>query len=258
MRNLTTSNVHFRTGEKPGIWFALLIAFCLHLIFLFLPAKKSIPDAENQRTNVELQLVKFTPPPEQQPLPDQPAEIIPAPTEPAVEQPFPEPPESMATAQSEPEPPIPTPGPAPNDQTNDLENLSKAEKDRLTHSILARQFISEESATDKIFGKQVILQIDDPQKEFHIPVRQDMISMLDQPMPEVPFAYTPGLVRFAYDPGVKGNLQRFWDVITPEFGWRTKNGTKVECVWLLVIAACGWQSLPTAVSARHLPANHSQ
>jgi hypothetical protein len=68
-----------------------------------------------------------------------------------------------------------------------------------------------------------------------------MIAMLDQPMQKVPFAYTPGLVKFAYAPGVKGDLQRFWDVITPEFGWRTKNGTEFRCVWVLIIGGCGWK-----------------
>jgi hypothetical protein len=65
--------------------------------------------------------------------------------------------------------------------------------------------------------------------------------MLDQPLPDVPFAYTPDLVYFAYEPGVKGDLQRFWDIITPEFGWRTKYGTEVKCGLLLVIIACGWK-----------------
>ena len=36
------------------------------------------------------------------------------------------------------------------------------------------------------------------------------------------------------------DLQRFWDKLTPEFGWRTKNRTKVQCRWVLVIVACGW------------------
>ena len=65
--------------------------------------------------------------------------------------------------------------------------------------------------------------------------------MLDQPMPDLPFAYTRGLVKFAYDPGLKGDLQRFWDVITPEFGWRTKNGTEFRCIWVLIIGGCGWK-----------------
>jgi hypothetical protein len=78
-------------------------------------------------------------------------------------------------------------------------------------------------------------------KEFHYPVRQNMMTMLDQPVPDLPFAYTPDLIYFAYDPGVKGDLQRMWDAITPEFGWRTDNGTEFKCKWILIIAACGWK-----------------
>ena len=68
-----------------------------------------------------------------------------------------------------------------------------------------------------------------------------MLTMLNRPMQDLPFEYTPGLVHFAYVPGVRGDLQRFWDVITPEFGWRTNNGTEVRCKLLLVVIGCGWK-----------------
>ena len=119
--------------------------------------------------------------------------------------------------------------------------MDELERRELTNSILTRQFITEESVTDKLFGKQVLQQPSEFQKEFHYPVRRSMITMLDQPMQELPFAFTPGLIHFAYDPGVKGDLQRFWNVITPEFGWRTKYGTEVRCTWMLVIVGCGWK-----------------
>jgi len=111
----------------------------------------------------------------------------------------------------------------------------------MTNTILARQFITEESVTDQIFGKQSQQKHTELIKEFHYPVRPDMLVMLKRPMQELPFAYTPGLINFAYEPGVKGDLQRFWDVITPEFGWITDNGTEFKCKWLLVIAGCGWK-----------------
>ncbi len=123
----------------------------------------------------------------------------------------------------------------------DLNTMSKIERRQLTNTILARQFFTEESAVDQLFGKPLPQHNTEIQKEFHYPLRQNMISMLDQPMPEVPFGYTPDLVYFAYEPGVKGDLQRFWDVITPEFGWRTKYGTEVKCILLLVIVGCGWK-----------------
>ena len=119
--------------------------------------------------------------------------------------------------------------------------MSEPEKRLLTSTILARQFITEESATDQLFGKPLQQPGTELYKEFHYPLRPDLLTMLDKPIPDVPFDYTPGLVYFAYDPGVKGDLQRFWDVITPEFGWRTKYGTEVRCVLVLVLVGCGWK-----------------
>ena len=123
----------------------------------------------------------------------------------------------------------------------DLETMNNIERRQLTNTILTRQFFTEESAVDQLFGKPLPQHNTEIQKEFHYTLRQNMISRLDQPLPEVPFAYVSDLVYFAYEPGVKGDLQRFWDVITPEFGWRTKYGTEVKCVLVLVIIGCGWK-----------------
>lgn len=115
------------------------------------------------------------------------------------------------------------------------------EQKLLSATILTRQFISEKPVTEQLFGARLWPDSSEPRREFHYPARPDLLNMLDSPMPDLPFAYTPDLVRFAYDPGVKGDLQRFWDVITPEFGWRTKYGTEVRCKYVLVIVACGWK-----------------
>jgi hypothetical protein len=239
MQNQVISELHFRAGGKPGIWIALLVAFGLHLTILFLPANNTLRVAEKLQTLVELQLVKFTPPSPPAPEPTeatQPPELFPQ-----LPKPVQEPAESLVETRPDPVTADSLPPPLPSELNDNLQHLSQSEVDSLTDSILARQFITEESVTERIFGPQAVMQITDPQKEFHIPERQGMISMLDQPMPTLPFEYTPGLIRFAYDPGVKGDLQRFWDVITPEFGWRTNNGTEFKCVWVLVIAACGWK-----------------
>jgi hypothetical protein len=123
----------------------------------------------------------------------------------------------------------------------DLDSMSEPEKKQLKNTILARQFFTEESAVEQLFGKPLPQHNTEIRKEFHYPLRPDLIAMLDQPLPEMPFAYTPDLVYFAYAPGVKGDFQRFWDVITPEFGWRTKYGTEVKCIMVLVIIGCGWK-----------------
>ena len=119
--------------------------------------------------------------------------------------------------------------------------MTPMEKTLLTHTILSSQFITDEPAADQLFGPVIARYSIETQKEFHYPDKASLVSMLDQPMQELPFAYTPGLIQFAYAPGVKGDLQRFWDVITPEFGWITDHGTEVRCIWVLVIARCGWK-----------------
>ena len=241
-----------RPGSQHAIWTALLIAFGLHFTIFFLPKMNSRPLVGITKPQLELQLLIHKPAPVQPPVAVEPEEFLPPEVESPPETQVRDKPTSMTQAETKTEPVLPRVDPLPNIVIHNVENLDRTEKIRLTSSILASQFITTESATDKIFGKQLARQTEDPQSEFHIPVKRDMNSILDQPLPDMPFAYTSGLVRFAYEPGVKGDFQRFMDKITPEFGWRTKKGTQFKCVWVLVIAACGWKKLPTAVSARHL------
>jgi hypothetical protein len=227
MQDRKQAPVKIRTGNKTGIWLALLAALSMHIIIVFLPLNRQLTVPEPAGTRIEVQLSTFSSPPEPQQ------------TEMEAEPP-------VAEVKPEPQPPRPQPPviasvPKTEDLNARLETIDQLERRKLTNSILTRQFITEESVTDKIFGREVLQQPSEFQKEFHYPVRQSMIAMLDQPMQELPFAYTPGLIHFAYDPGVKGDLQRFWDVITPEFGWRTKYGTEVRCIWMLVIVGCGWK-----------------
>ena len=119
--------------------------------------------------------------------------------------------------------------------------MTPVEKTRLAHTILSSQFITDESASDQLFGPASARYSIQPRTDFHYPEKANLVAMLDQPMQNLPFEYRPGLIHFAYAPGVKGDLQRFWDVITPEFGMITDHGTEIRCVWVLVIAACGWK-----------------
>lgn len=236
MHEQSSSKTRFRSGEKTRILPFFLLAAGLHAVILFLPASRQTPFAEDGRTQIEIELITVTQQPQALPEPAQLPEVGAPVVEPVVQ-----PVKRMVQAKVEEIPAVPETEIMPDNISSDFDMLSVSEKKQLAHSILSAQFITEESVTDKIFGKQFDLEIADPQKEFHFPVRQSMIAMLDQPIPEIPFAYTPGLVRFAYAPGVKGDLQRFWDVITPEFGWRTKNGTEFKCIWVLIVGGCGWK-----------------
>lgn len=231
-----------KTRKIAGIWLAWVVALGFHAIILCLPIRGEKPDAERGHALIELQLTQSRPtpvPPETPP---------PAPSPKPIQEMASEPVSRVAEAQPEVtpekiEPPLLTsiPRVQVHDRQRDLDNMSESERSQLTSAVLLRQYITEESEADWIFGRQIEPGHAQWQKEFHYPVRQSMISMLDKPLPDSPFAYQEGLVYFAYDPGVKGDLQRFWDVITPEFGWRTRYGTEVKCIWVLVIAACGWK-----------------
>ena len=237
--------LRFRTGKKAGIWLALFFALGLHTIILFLPVAKQTSVNENLRASIELQLTTFKRQPPVMLLPEtEPDSLAPEPE--LLPKLTDEPPEILPERQAMVQPVVAEPPPssasliAPAVQ-RDLDIMSEPEKEQLTNTVLSRQFFTEESAADQLFGKPLPQNNTELRREFHYPLRQDMIGMLDQPMPEVPFAYTPGVIHFAYDPGVKGDIQRFWDAITPEFGWRTKYGTEVRCKLLLVIVGCGWK-----------------
>ena len=243
MHTLRQKPKQIRTGKKAGIWLALCCALALHAIFLLLPLARQMPPDNKLLTTIELQLTSFSP---QSPALPEPI------TKPEVPPPEPEPEliseQAVALPENETEvrpvmaetPQVKT-SPVARNLRPDLDSMGEPEKKQLTNTILARQFFTEESAADQLFGKPLPQHNTEIRKEFHYPLRPDLIAMLDQPLPEVPFDYTPDLVYFAYDPGVKGDLQRFWDVITPEFGWRTKYGTEVKCIMVLVIIGCGWK-----------------
>ncbi len=69
--------------------------------------------------------------------------------------------------------------------------------------------------------------------------RQNMLTMLDKPMPELPFPDSPLELDF-YPQGIRGDMARLGDALTQEFGFVTKYGTKVQCVYVLVVVSCGW------------------
>jgi hypothetical protein len=209
------------TAGKIRFGAALAAALALHALLLTLPVKRPAPLGE--LGTIELELTAFLPEPEPTPKPT---------VEPVV--PVAPPPESVESL-AETAQPKPRPTPAEPEPRQPPARQARASTD----VILSRQFITEEPVIDRLFGRP--LEAPAPQVDFRIPQRTDMLTMLNRPMQDLPFEYTPGLVHFAYAPGVRGDLQRFWDVITPEFGWRTNNGTEVRCVLLLVVIGCGWK-----------------
>lgn len=227
-----------RTGSNTSKWLALTFALLIHAIILSVPIVRQLAPGIEPDRRIEVQLLKD----QTQTTTPQTAVTVPTPLpQPVPAPPRVEPPKPVTRIAEKPAEPPPHILPAPLQRQRDFEQLGAEEKNRLTNVILSRQFITEKSVTEQLFGTPLEQHHSEWQKEFHIPQRQNLVTMLNRPMQDLPFAYTPGLVHFAYAPGVKGDLQRFWDVITPEFGWKTKNGTEFRCVWLLVVAGCGWK-----------------
>jgi hypothetical protein len=203
---------------------ALTAALALHALLLALPLNRPSPPKDTG--SIELELTSFPPPPDVKPeTANEPA---------SSPEPQPETAERLAETYA-PEPP-----PVPAEADPQRPAATQRQRRANTDVILSRQYISEEPVIDRLFGRPLETAAA-PQVGFRIPQRTDMLTMLDRPMQDLPFEYTPGLVHFAYAPGVRGDLQRFLDVITPEFGWRTRNGTEIRCRFMLVALGCGWK-----------------
>lgn len=230
------------TGKRATIWLALLIALGMHAMFLNLPFSLQTGQTPKAGKLLELHLGRLLEP--QSSKDTHTAEETP--WEPERELPS-EPETAKSTQDIVPGKVADTTLPAkqtepftPYTRTS-FDKMTEIEKMIVTSSILSQQFIRKKPEIEQLFGRPLKDKKPGPIAEFHYPERVNMIRMLDKPMPDLPFAYQENLIHFAYDPGVRGDLQQFWDVITPEFGWRTRYGTEVRCVWVLVIAACGWK-----------------
>lgn len=249
MGEIRHASEHLRTGKRSAMWLSILLAMGLHAVFLVLPLLPEVPVPELSEIRIELQFSKVPS------VPTEPLEpVVLTVPEATLPEPAPEL-EQIPVAENTParqvaekfekqevaEPVSASIEPALHHPRTPLEQMDDSEKQRLTHSLLSSQFIREESVTEQLFGKPLLSREPGMVADFHIPVRPNMITLLDKPMPDLPFAYQEGLVHFAYDPGVKGDLQRFWDVITPEIAFRTKYGTEVRCIWILIVGGCAWK-----------------
>ena len=243
MGEFKADRVHFRTTKRTAIGLSFLFALGLHAVFLSLPVILEPPGAPVNEVRIELEFSRATPEPPPGPVPlpvpdtpvPKPGQIS-APTEEVANQES-DTPKEQVTAKADSE----GIDVAPAYARKPFEQMDELEKQRLARSLLGRQFIKEDSPTDRLFGRPLVMDGTGTVSGFQIPARQSMITMLDKPLPDLPFAYQEGLVYFAYEPGVKGDLQRFWDLITPEIAFRTKYGTEVRCKWILIIGGCAWK-----------------
>jgi len=76
--------------------------------------------------------------------------------------------------------------------------------------------------------------------DFYLRQRTSLEMVLNQPSLQLPFEDSRIYLVDNYDNGIMGGIDRFWDNVSIPFGFTTKNNTRVQCVWVLVIGGCGW------------------
>lgn len=65
-------------------------------------------------------------------------------------------------------------------------------------------------------------------------------EVLNAPVVQLPFEDTRIYVVDSYDNGFLGGMERFWDNVTVPFGFTTKNNTRFQCAWVMILAGCSW------------------
>lgn len=103
--------------------------------------------------------------------------------------------------------------------------------------VLSSQFDFENRVDEPIFGS---VEQQEGAPDFHVRQRTSLEMVLNQPSLQLPFEDTRIYLVDSYDDGIMGGIDRFWDTVSVPFGFTTKNNTRVQCVWVLVIAGCGW------------------
>lgn len=160
----------------------------------------------------------------------------------------------------EPEPPLPITEPAPQIEPAEPVALAElpaaepapsappeAEKPRISAQRILSD-LRERQEKDPLSGFQPA--DDTPRPNYfvrHQPVLEDV---LNEPSLQLPFEDTRIYLVDSYDPGLLGDVEKFFDDVAVPFGFTTKNNTRVQCAWMLVVVGCGWGPL-----TYHDPAN---
>ena len=110
------------------------------------------------------------------------------------------------------------------------------ESPRSSAQVLSWQFDYE--TRKPLFGRAEQQTQDRP--DYYVRERSSLETVLNEPSLQLPLADTRIYLVASYDPGFAGSVQRFFDEVTVPFGWTTKNNTRIQCAWILVIAGCNW------------------
>jgi hypothetical protein len=187
----------------------------LHLSLLLIPVVRQLAPEIAPPATVSVRLspqavVEPAPEPSPEPEPVEPPPLKPS-----------EPIELAELPAPEPEPASPPP----------------VEKPRISaHRILTE--LREKQSADPLAG--FIPAEQDEEADYYLRYRPVLEDVLNEPSLQLPFRDTRIYLVNSYAPGFPGDLQRFFDDVTVPFGFTTKNNTRVQCAWILVIAGCSW------------------
>ena len=198
-------------------------ALLLHALLLLIPSTR---EAIRQAAESSLVRVKLSTPPVPTPSP-----AI-QPREPVQTEALPPPPEPVL--RPAPEPVLIT-RPSEQPETPPVIAPTQPNSNELLNRILSTQFDYQERPP--LFGSR---QADENSPEYQPREQTSLDQALNEPSLQLPFRDTRTYVVNYYEEGIGGSIDKFWDTVTVPFGFTTKNNTRVQCAWILVFAACGW------------------
>ena len=196
--------------ENRGLLIAFTVAVLLHGLLLTIPAARQAVIDVVKSTSVKIRLTR----PEPRVAPEPPV------PEPVVES---RPARSVMKIAPPPEAPAPVePEPAPVERISAARILLDIEKRRNTDP---PWFAPEPDAPLPVYRTRPRASLDD---------------VLNEPVLHLPFEDTRIYLVDSYSPGFMGSVDRFFDNVTVPFGFTTKNNTRIQCAWTLIVAGCVW------------------
>ncbi len=195
------------------MFFAL--AIIVHAVLILVPVTKRMVATVNEQPSVQVQLISPAPTVEAK-----------QPPEPQVEWP------KLNIPVLEELPPFPIAEPPVRVQA-----VVQQTPERNRARMLSSQFDYKDTRRNFLSGP---VEKTDDSPDFYIRQRTSLEMALNQPSLQLPFEDSRIYLVDSYDAGFMGGMDRFWDTVSVPFGFTTKNNTRVQCVWVLVIAGCGW------------------
>jgi len=195
--------------NNRGLWLFFALAIVVHAVFILALRTKKMAAPATEHSSLQVQLISHPPALEvEQPLESEPLTEWREPESPALD----ELPPAPVTV---PQPPVPVV----------VQQLPSNNARRL----LSRQFDYEDFVAEP-----------EDRPDFYLRQQISLEMALNQPSLQLPFEDSRIYLVDNYDDGIMGGIDRFWDNVSIPFGFTTKNNTRVQCVWVLVIGGCGW------------------